>query len=80
MCIDYRALNKVTVKNKYPILLIANLFDQLGRVRSLETPRAIYTKPLVGKVWKLLKKPRDVHTSIHYGGRHEKSPRLSREF
>ena len=33
MCIDYRALNKVTVKNKYPILLIANLFDQLGRAR-----------------------------------------------
>ena len=33
MCIDYQALNKVTVKNKYPILLIADLFDQLGRAR-----------------------------------------------
>ncbi|RVW57491.1 Transposon Ty3-I Gag-Pol polyprotein [Vitis vinifera] len=33
MCIDYRALNKVTVKNKYPIPLIADLFDQLGRAR-----------------------------------------------
>ena len=33
MCIDYQALNKVMVKNKYPILLIADLFDQLGRVR-----------------------------------------------
>ena len=33
MCIDYRALNKVTVKNKYLIPLIAHLFDQLGRAR-----------------------------------------------
>ncbi|KAA3483532.1 RNA-directed DNA polymerase-like protein [Gossypium australe] len=33
MCIDYRALNKITVKNRYPIPHIANLFDQLGSVR-----------------------------------------------
>ena len=33
MCIDYRALNKVTVKNKCPIPLIADLFDHLGRAR-----------------------------------------------
>nr|CAD1829916.1 unnamed protein product [Ananas comosus var. bracteatus] len=30
LCIDYRALNKVTVKSKYPIPLVADLFDQLG--------------------------------------------------
>ena len=29
MCIDYRELNKVTVKNKYPLPRIDNLFDQL---------------------------------------------------
>ena len=29
MCIDYRHINKVTVKNKYPLPRIANLFDQL---------------------------------------------------
>ncbi|XP_039051000.1 uncharacterized protein LOC120192274 [Hibiscus syriacus] len=32
-CTDYRALNKFTVKNKYPIPLIADLFDQLGDAR-----------------------------------------------
>ena len=30
LCINYRALNKVTVKNKYLIPLIVDLFDQLG--------------------------------------------------
>ena len=29
MCIDYRALNKVIVKNKYPLSRIDDLFDQL---------------------------------------------------
>ncbi|GKC97895.1 putative reverse transcriptase domain-containing protein, partial [Tanacetum coccineum] len=28
MCIDYRELNKLTVKNRYPLLRIYNLFDQ----------------------------------------------------
>ncbi|GJU79147.1 putative reverse transcriptase domain-containing protein [Tanacetum coccineum] len=29
MCIDYRELNKLTVKNRYPLLRINDLFDQL---------------------------------------------------
>ncbi|XP_052187885.1 uncharacterized protein LOC127798391 [Diospyros lotus] len=29
MCIDYRQLNKITVKNKYPLPRIEELFDQL---------------------------------------------------
>ena len=29
MCIDYRELNKLTVKNRYPLPRINDLFDQL---------------------------------------------------
>lgn len=29
MCIDYQKLNKVTIKNKYPLPRIDDLFDQL---------------------------------------------------
>jgi hypothetical protein len=28
MCVDYRALNKVTIKNKYLVPLIQNLMDK----------------------------------------------------
>ena len=31
MCVDYRALNKITVKNKYPVPLVADLFDRLSK-------------------------------------------------
>jgi hypothetical protein len=30
MCVDYRALNKVMVKNRYPLPHIDDLFDQLS--------------------------------------------------
>jgi hypothetical protein len=33
MCIDYRALNEVTIKNKYPLPRIEDMFDQLTGVR-----------------------------------------------
>ena len=33
LCVDYRALNKITMKNKYHIPLIADLFDRLGQAR-----------------------------------------------
>ncbi|KAL0462743.1 UNVERIFIED_CONTAM: Transposon Ty3-I Gag-Pol polyprotein [Sesamum latifolium] len=33
MCVDYRALNKVTIKNKYPIPNAMDLFDKLTKAR-----------------------------------------------
>ena len=33
MCIDYRMLNSITVKNKYPLPRIDDLFDQLQSAR-----------------------------------------------
>ncbi|GJR48354.1 putative reverse transcriptase domain-containing protein [Tanacetum coccineum] len=36
MCIDYRELNKLTVKNRYPLPRIDDLFDQLTRYGHFE--------------------------------------------
>jgi hypothetical protein len=33
LCVDYRPLNGVTIKNKYPLLRIDILFDQLVRAQ-----------------------------------------------
>jgi hypothetical protein len=33
LCVDYRKLNEVTIKNKYPLPKIEDLFDQLSGVR-----------------------------------------------
>jgi hypothetical protein len=44
MCIDYRDLNEVTIKNKYPLLRIEDIFDQLrgASVFSKIDPRSGY--------------------------------------
>ena len=34
----------------------------------------------VGRVLKVLEMPGEIHTTLHYGGRHERSPQPSREF
>ena len=33
MCVDYRPLNVVTIKNKYPLSRIDILFDQLAKAK-----------------------------------------------
>ena len=33
MCVDYRSLNDVTMKNKYPLPCIEDLFDQMRGAR-----------------------------------------------
>jgi hypothetical protein len=33
MCVDYRSLNEVTIKNKYPLPIIEDLFDQMKGAR-----------------------------------------------
>lgn len=34
MCVDYRSLNKNTVKNRYPLPRIDDMFDQLHQPKS----------------------------------------------
>ncbi|GJT39392.1 putative reverse transcriptase domain-containing protein [Tanacetum coccineum] len=41
MCIDYRELNKLTVKNRYPLPMIDDLFDQL-QVRDEDIPNTAF--------------------------------------
>jgi hypothetical protein len=33
LCVDYRSLNAINIKNKYPLLCIGILFDQLARAQ-----------------------------------------------
>jgi hypothetical protein len=33
ICVDYRGLNKITIKNRYPLPLISRLLDHLGQIK-----------------------------------------------
>ena len=37
MCVDYHALNKQTIKDKYPLLQIDDLLDRLGKAKHFTT-------------------------------------------
>ena len=45
MCVDYRQLNDVTIKNKYPLPRIDDPFDQLSGARY--SPRLIYGQDII---------------------------------
>ena len=54
MCVDYRQLNKLTIKNKYPLLRIDDLLDQLRGA-------AVFSKiDLRSGYHQILVKPEDV--------------------
>ena len=53
---------------------------QMSLPMALYRARKLLETPRVGRVWKVLEKPGRIHTILHYGGRHERSPGLSREF
>ncbi|GJS88635.1 putative reverse transcriptase domain-containing protein [Tanacetum coccineum] len=48
MCIDYRELTKLTIKNRYPLLRIDDLFDQLQGVAVFLKDRSKFTVMLFG--------------------------------
>ncbi len=33
LCVDYRGLNNLTIKNRYPLPLVGKSLDRLGRAR-----------------------------------------------
>ncbi|RVW94997.1 putative WRKY transcription factor 19 [Vitis vinifera] len=53
---------------------------QMSLPMDLYRTRKLLENPRVGRVWKVLEMPGDIHTTLHYGGRHERSPLPSREF
>ena len=48
MCMDYWRLNKITIKNRYPLPLISGLLNQLGQAK-------IYTKIDLRRTYNLVR-------------------------
>ena len=64
MCVDYRPLNDVTIKNKYPLPHIDILFDQLAKAK-------VFSKIDLRSSYDQIKiRPEDIHKtafSTRYG-------------
>ena len=53
---------------------------QMSLPMALYRAKKLLETPRVERVWKVLEKPRGIHTILHYSGRHERSLGFSREF
>ena len=53
---------------------------QMSLPMALYRARKLLETPRVGRVWKVLEMPGEIHTTLHNGGKHKRSSGLSREF
>nr|GEX93192.1 hypothetical protein [Tanacetum cinerariifolium] len=85
MCIDYRELNKLTIKNRYPLPRIDDLFDQL-----YEEEREVHLKTILDllkkeklyakfsnkvesvKSWKTLESPTEIRSFLGLAGYYQR--------
>nr|GEV25472.1 putative reverse transcriptase domain-containing protein [Tanacetum cinerariifolium] len=73
MCIDYRELNKLTIKNHYPLPMIDDLFDQLQG-------SSVYSKiDLRSGYHKLRVRDEDIPVTPDIRGRYEKAKEMVKQ-
>nr|GEU37443.1 hypothetical protein [Tanacetum cinerariifolium] len=69
MCIDYKELNKLTIKNRYPLLRIDDLFDQLqGHVVNWDGIHVDPSKVESVKNWKTPESPTEIRSFLRLTG------------
>nr|GEV73598.1 putative reverse transcriptase domain-containing protein [Tanacetum cinerariifolium] len=71
MCIDYRELNKITIKNCYPLPRIDDVFNQLQGSRHVFNSEGIHVDPSkieAVKNWKPPKTPTEIHSFLRLAG------------
>ncbi|GKE20149.1 putative reverse transcriptase domain-containing protein [Tanacetum coccineum] len=76
MCIDYRELNKLTIKNRYPLPRFDDLFDQLqgflGHVVNRDGIHVDPSKVESIKNWKTLESPIEIRSFLGLAGYYQR--------